>query len=561
MADPLAQTFMIDKRNYPNGCFLKSVKIFFRTKSTNADGAVNLSIVNTLNGYPAGQTLEHSIVTVSPADIKISETPHYLDETTATTFQFSAPVYIQPGVLYAFILQTNTNKCEAWGVTLGDDALKSTTKNLPSDPTPSANTIISSAPYIGSLFLSQNALTWTADQNSCLMFILERCVFDTSATPNIRFVVPKRLPEKTIVVEELQHFANANTITSGTSGFSDKKILVDAFNVTTSDFIPTGGSINYTYNSMLTDGSTTSTTSITPGKYGTAMNQDILLSDGKGSRVLDPNTHLSFSLYAQLSTTDDAVSPMISDTLLSTFAIRNLINDCELSNGVITLVSGGTGYNANTTSVTVSAPTGTDGVQATLAANVVGGVIQSVYVTSGGSGYIQTPTITITDANTTPGSGASVSVIGETSSHGGTAVSKYVTKKISLDTSNESGDLNVFLTAYRPVGTDIHAYYKIQNNDDTQVFEDGNWQLMTMIRNTSALYSSNREDLYEYVFAPGSAGVEQGYITYTSTTGKTYTSFHQFAIKIVLRTSDNTLVPFVKDLRSIALPSNVNTTV
>ena len=151
--------------------------------------------------------------------------------------------------------------------------------------------------------------------------------------------------------------------------------------------------------------------------------------------------------------------------------------------------------------------------------------------------------------------------IGETSSHGGNALAKYVTKKISLDPANESGDLNVYLTAYRPVGTDIHVYYKIQNNNDTQLFEDGNWQLMNMVRNTSTLYSPNRNELYEYVFAPGTDGVDQGYISYTSTKGQTYTTFHQFAIKVVLRTNDNTLVPFVKDFRTIALPANVNTTV
>jgi len=561
MADPVAQTFMIDKQNYPNGCFLKSVKLFFKSKSTFWKGPVTLSIVNTLNGYPTGSTLDYSISSVPTSKINVSDQPHYLDSTTWTEFAFDAPVYVQAGVLYAFVIRAQTNEYEVWGVTLGDDAVKSTTKNLPTDPTPSETTMISTAPYIGSLFLSQNALTWTTDLNSCLMFVLDRCVFSTTATPNIRFVVPKKLPESTLVIDSVDHFSNANTISSSTNSISNNKIFVDAFNVTTTDFIPTGGSINYTYSSTLTDGTKTDATSITPGKYGTAMNKDILLADGKGSRILDPNTHLSFSVYAQLSTSDDAVSPIINDSSLSTFAIRNIINNCEMSNGMITLVSGGTGYNANTTSVTVSAPTGTDGVQATAAANISGGVIQSIYITSGGSGYIQTPTITITDANTSPGSGASVSILGETSSHGGSAVAKYVTKKISLDPTYESGDLNVYLTAYRPVGTDIHVYYKIQNNNDTQVFEDGNWQLMTMINNTSTLYSPAIDNTYEYVFAPGTSGTDQGYVTYTSTTGQKYTTFNQFAIKVVMRTNDSTLAPYVKDFRTIALPANVNTTV
>ena len=52
-----------------------------------------------------------------------------------------------------------------------------------------------------------------------------------------------------------------------------------------------------------------------------------------------------------------------------------------------------------------------------------------------------------------------------------------------------------------------------------------------------------------------------GYVTYTSTNGQKYTSFSQFAIKIVLTTTDKTAVPFVSDMRALALPANVNTTV
>jgi hypothetical protein len=140
-------------------------------------------------------------------------------------------------------------------------------------------------------------------------------------------------------------------------------------------------------------------------------------------------------------------------------------------------------------------------------------------------------------------------------------LTKYVTKKVVLDPTFDSGDLNVYLTAYRPVNTDINVYYKILNRNDTQIFGDSSWQLMTKINNSGSLYSQTRNDTYEFVFAPGTSGVDQGYVTYTSTTGQTYTSFSQFAIKVVMTTSDHTFVPFINDLRVIALPSNVNTSV
>jgi hypothetical protein len=242
------------------------------------------------------------------------------------------------------------------------------------------------------------------------------------------------------------------------------------------------------------------------------------------------------------------------------YSIRWNINNAELSNSVITLTSGGAGYNATTTSVTISPPTGSGGAQAYANTVVAGGIIQSIYLTSNGSGYITTPTVTITDANTTPGNDATAIITGETSKNGGNTLAKYVTKKVVLDPTFDSGDMNVYLTAYRPVNTDINVYYKILNRNDTQNFDDSVWQLMTKINNSGSLYSQTRSDTYEFAFAPGNSGTSQGYVTYTSTTGQIYTTFSQFAIKIVLTTSDNTFVPFITDLRSIALPPNVNTT-
>lgn len=553
--DPVAQTFIVSKDNYPNGLFLNSASFFFSSKPTSDNSQVTLSIVGTQNGYPNGETLDHSIVSLAPTQVNVSQMPQYLDSTAATVFEFSAPVYIQPGVLYAFILKTNSNEYNLWSASKGDTALASSVKNSPSDPLPSTITKIGTAPYVGALFTSQNSQTWTADQNQDLMFVVDRCVFATNVTPTVQFVVPNKLPQRTLVDQGLQYFLNANNVSSTIDSVSSTNILVDAFNVTTTDFVPTTTSISYAYNATLATGSAAGSQNIIPGKFGTATADDIYLNDGKGERVLVANSNTSFTLSTQLFTADDAVSPIVSDAGLSVYAIKWNINNAELSNNLITVTNGGSSYNANTIAVTVSAPTGTGGTQAYAAANVVAGVVQSVYLTSNGSGYITTPTITITG-----GSGATAVVAGETSQHGGNALARYVTKKVVLDAGFDSGDLNVYLSAYRPVNTDINAYYKILSRNDTQAFDDGSWQLMTKTNSSGSSYSQTRDDMIEYSFAPGTTGVDQGYVTYTSTNGQTYTSFSQFAIKVVLTTSDHTYVPFLTDLRAIALPANVNTT-
>ena len=571
--DPVAQTIIIDDKNYPNGIFLNDIKLFFRTKPSD-DSSITLSIVGTLNGYPNGSTLDHSIVTMTADKVKVSESPQYLDSTSYTQFTFNAPVYLQPNVLYAFIVKSNSKEYTLWTASNGDIAIPSSVSNIPpknSDGTTNASygapaviTKIGSAPYVGSLFISQNAQTWTADQNQSLMFVANRCVFNKSTSPTLQFVVPKKLPQRTLIDQSVNYFLNANTVSTSLDSISNTSILVDAFNITTTDFVPTTTGINYSYSATLQNGGTAGITNITPGKYGTSAADNLYLNDGYGERVLDANSTTSFSLYTQLSSTDDAVSPIISDAGLTAYSITWNINNCPLSNSLITLVSGGTGYSNNTSSntrVTISAPTGAGGTQAYATANVVSGVIKNIYINTPGSGYITTPTITISDANTTSGTGASANIAGETSASGGPALAKYVTKKVVLDAGFDSGDINVYLTAYRPVNTDISVYYKILNRNDTQTFETGNWQLMTKTNSCETLYSQTRSDLKEYIFAPGTTGVDQGYVTYTSSTGQVYTTFSQFAIKVVLITTDNTAVPFVSDLRALALPSNVNTTV
>lgn len=558
--DPVAQTFIIDSQNYPNGAFLSSIRVFFKSKTTDST-PVSLRIVGTLNGYPNGDILPHSYVSVKPTDVKVSESPQYLDSTTYTTFEFSVPVFIKPDVLYAFIVRSDNNQYEVWTALNSDPAIPSSVKNLPTDPTPSNITKITAAPYVGALFMSQNSQTWTADQNQSMMFVINRCVFDTTKTPIIRFVTPKGLPQRKIVEQSIDYFGDANNISSTVSNASVQDMLYDAFNLTTTDLIPSRTDIKYSYSTTLKDGTSEPVYSVDPGKYGTTMYNHVYLNDNLGERILQANSTTSFSMYAQLSSTNDAVSPVISEAGTSLYTIRFGINNCELSNTNINVTNRGSGYyNANSISVTVESPTGKYGEQAYAKANVntASGLINSVYITYPGSGYVTTPTITITDANTTPGTGATAVISGETSSNGGPAYVKYFTKKVVLDQGFDSGDLNVYLTAYRPINTDILVYYKLLSRSDNQKFEDGKWQLMTKIKNSETLYSYDRDEQYEFIFAPGvqDSNAAQGYVSYESSTGKIFNDFNQFAIKIVLTSIDKTFVPYVSDLRCIALPNN-----
>ena len=558
--DPVAQTFIIDKENYPNGLFIDSVKLFFATKPTTGYAPVTVSIVGTTNGYPNGDTLDNSQVTLTSEHINISEEPHYLDDTTYTVFKFPAPVYLEAGKLYAMIVKCPiSNEYSIYTAQLGDNAIASSTKNLPTDATPATVTKINSSPYVGALFVSQNLQTWTADQNESMMFVMNRCVFSKTVNPTLQFVVPNRLPYRKVVENDISYYLNPNTTSNKIVTSANTNVPIHALNLTTTDFLPGSTSLNYSYGATLNTTFTAATTAgVTPGKFGTPTYDDIYLNDGYGERVLVADSNTSFSLYANMSTTDDAVSPIISDDGLSVYTIRWNINNLELSNSMISVANTGGGYNANTILVTVTSANGY-GSGATAVANVSSqGNVTSIYITSGGSGYATTPTITVSDPATrlTGNANVVISIAGETSKSGGNGLAKYFTKKVVLDQGFDSGDLRVYFTAYRPVNTDIYVYYKILSRSDTQLFDDGNWQLMTIINNGSSKYSETRNNSYEYVAAPGTGGTAQNYVSYTSTVnGQTYNKFSQFAIKVVLVTSDKTAVPVLSDIRAIALPA------
>lgn len=546
--DPVAQTFIVDGQNYPNGTFLSSISLFFRTKPTN-NVPVQLSILPTLNGYPTGTSLDYSVVTLSSAEVvagtTATENPHYKNPSSWTKFNFSVPVYISPDTLYAIVVQSSSSDYTLWTAAQNDTALLSTSIANYTDKPATTPTKISTSPYVGTLFESQNGQTWSADLSKDLMFVINRCKFDTTYSPVIPFVVPAGLPQrKKIEIETATASSNA---------------IYDTLNLSTTELSPTGTNINYKYTTTLNrNGLSDGPYNVVPGKFGTPKSQDIYLNDNKGARVLNYAANDSFKLQATLSTSSDQVSPILSDDGLNLYTVRYRINNLGLANDNIILISGGQGYLSGSNGtiyypdIMVSQPDQYDGTPAEVEATVVSGNITSIYVTSEGSGYTTTPTISIYGSNTHM---ATAQVNGETSVSGGNGLARYITMPVTLSEGSDSGDLRVFFSAYRPPNTGVHVYYKVVARDDTQKIEDGNWELMTLVSGQNK-YSTSMNDIIEYEAAPGSLNIADNQIQYTSkTTGYSYTSFYRFMIKIVLTAQDSTFSPFLKDMRTIALPS------
>jgi hypothetical protein len=273
---------------------------------------------------------------------------------------------------------------------------------------------------------------------------------------------------------------------------------------------------------------------------------------------LNPTTgNTTLTVTATLATNNPDISPFIDTSRYGVLVVENIINDLPLSNTGIVLSSGGSGYSTNANAVVTI--TGGGGSGATAAAVVANNgttnVVTSIYLTNPGSGYETSPTFTLVDAAAVPGSGVVVTYNGEDKKTGGNSNVRYITRNVVLADGFDSGDLRVYLTAYKPSNSNIRVYYKLLSVSDPDEFDDKNWQLMTQLGNPNFV-SVNYEDYRELTFAPGTNGFANNVVSYAS--GSTaYNSFRTFSIKIVLTGTSTTDVPKVSDFRAIAIPAGI----
>jgi hypothetical protein len=198
--DPLAQSFLIQQKG---GAFLTSIDIFFGTKDTQIP--VTLQIREMVNGSPGKNILPFSVVTKRPEDISLSANyvimpdgtqQHSYD--TATRFTFESPVYVQDNTEYCFVLQSDSNEYNVWISYMGDQI-------------PGSGRSISEQPYAGVMFKSQNASTWTPDQNADIKFTINRAVFNTSVIGSVDFV-NDTLPYDTLDIDPFQTTSGSNVV-------------------------------------------------------------------------------------------------------------------------------------------------------------------------------------------------------------------------------------------------------------------------------------------------------------------------------------------------------------
>lgn len=403
--DPVAQTFFIDKTVHPDGVFLTGVNLFFRSKDEVLP--VFAEIRSTVNGYPSStQVVPLTTIFKRPPDVVVSE-----DASVPTLFEFNNPVYFAPGE-YAIIVGSNSEKYTVYVAGVGETQI-------------GTNNIISSQPYVGSLFKSQNASTWTPEQNEDLTFQLKRANFYTNNTYFAVF-------ESNALVKN----ADYHVI----------KLVSEELDFDSKTDINYG--IKYSENSVL------------DANYANIIsNRNVEIGTTKTANVKG-------DLYVRvgLSTTSSDISPVIDTERLNAVIVKNIINN---------------------------------------AGNVV---------------------------------------IPETAPLGGSALAKYVTRRVTLADGFDATGLRVIMDVNRPAGTDIKVYYKIISSEETDDFDDIYYQELPLLPKPKQFTGSDDFIINEY---------KKDAVSYVSN-GTYYNTFKTFAIKVVMYSNNPAIVPKIKNLRVVA---------
>ena len=443
--DPLSQSFYVDPETYPNGFYVTSIDLFFKTKSTNNALGVSVELRELEDGYP-------SQLYISKTDSAYVKNPGISISSNAsvpTKFAFKNPIYLNSGADYCFAVRPDGNDPDfaIWVAELG--AIDITN--------PDKQTRIEQAYNSGVLFTSQTDKTWTAKQNTDMKFTMRIAEFAIN-TPRYAFY---------------------NNISSNTA------FTYDALTPKFADQILPGTSITYEIK-------TADSTAAVDSDYTTIKNLERLrLNSRKQISLGTAETATNFKsllVRATLSTANKYISPYLDNENHAVYFDKNIINNNSYT-AVDGTVTYGVGNNIVVGTGTSFSTQVFPGEYAYFGDEYrkVSSIANNVYLTVSNN---------FTTANAT---NQAMTIRNEENPIGPySSESRYVTKVVTLNDGFEASDLVVYFNVNRPPGTSVKVYCKLLNENDTDGFEDKFYTPMSLVGTETTTLNQNeyKEEKY-----------------------------------------------------------------
>ena len=564
--DPLAQTFFI-KRGMGKGSntvMISKVDLFFKRKS--AVNGVTVELREVINGYPSSKVIPFSKTRLKPSQVSVSD-----NASAITTVDFEAPIRLETETEYAIVIQPDAND---------PDYLVFTSKVGGTDLTPgdtNGQAVVQDWGD-GVLFTSTNNRAWKSYQDEDLKFTLYRHEYNASSGS----VTMTNADHEFFTLSDWDGYFNWGELVyeektrSGSTGATIS--MAEGTNVITGtaldDTYAVGDFIKVENSGATREDLFEIATIESAGEITTTKKTSFAVSSGTGTpvvvgRVVYQDSRRPESLYlkdSSASTTKKfTTSATITGFSSGTTGTISTIDDINLSyvqpmiqksndSASRTTLSGTFVDTANVNNYYDLNMKFTDANYFTK-----NGVI--VYSKSNNIAGTKPFDITVsmTNGNNTT---SSPFVDIETSMLmanryrvDNTSGAKYISKVVELAAELDAEDMKVYLTGYRPNGTDIKVYIRPQHAYDSQAFDSIDWIELELVDGIRAFSSSsNADDYKEFVYQLADANKNaDGALKYTSASGGDFVGFRKFAIRIDLLSPDVHKVPTVNDFRAIAI--------
>lgn len=473
--DPIAQAISVETPLKQSGVFVTSLDLFFQKTAQVANNGVTVFLCEMTNGYPNTTCiLPFSTVHLPLANIAVSATAN-----VSTNFKFEAPVFLNNGMQYAFIIKPDGNDPDYAVYTANVGDIDITTGYQ-----------VYSQPIVGTAYYGATSTTWTPLQTEYIKFNLRRATFmaaqgdayfqndrndqfnitglsynntsvslipgdmvyqSTNSTPNttntsvsgifkffdnvrnIIYITNSTANfSNSATVIQFHRFANASVMTPNTTtiiAYANTTSLynqvVDAYVPQTAQITPAGTSLVYGYKG--TSNTYALDTAEIPMSTGIESEfydkERIVASISNETGSMSGNK--SFTLHANLSTTSSYVSPMIDLVRNQQLVIQNKVDAVSFNYNEF--------FNYSNTQ------------------------------------------------------------------------SKYVSRIVTLAQGQDAQDMQIALTAHRPPGTDITVWVKFLNGEDSDAILAKTWT--PLINQGQSIFAdpSNPSDYKEYNFVTASA--------------------------------------------------------
>jgi Domain of unknown function (DUF4815) len=488
--DPIAQSFTVQTPANDSGVFATKVDLFFNSASA-TDGmrvyvcGMNAGIPDSNRVYGWGR-LDANQVTTSAVSAN------------ATTFTFNQPIYLAGNTDYAFYVEPESDTLDytMWMANTGDIDVLSGAQ-------------VSKAPYTGYSFRSTNNKTWLPIQTEQVKFNLyvanfvpgsgsakftnenDDFIYFSGMSLSNNSITPTNMGDEVYLINASSNaIINTPAIIHGHIKYIDianGEVILD----TSTGGFSLGSTIGFFR--FVNSGNTAEATSNSETLIATASISSInnisyhaIVPSFASMAPIGNNIEVNFAGYSNSGTADQSSFSLQMDTEKEMLDLeRTLYSKSNEASG-----TGGNNKSLN--------------VETVLTVGANNKYTSPVIDLSKKSVQLITNIINFDDTGESLGSGQSLC--------------RYVGQPVVLAPGQDSEDLQVILSAYRPINTEVEVYVKFLSADDPASLDQKAWTLMVNQSPDLRCSSVDRYDYKEFTYKLPSSIQYSSYDLYANTT-------------------------------------------